>query len=258
MKIIVLGSGNSAGTPGVGNYWGDCDPAEPKNRRTRPSIAVRTEKTTLIVDTGPDFREQMNREDIQSLDAVLFTHAHSDHIAGIDDLRSLFLRTRKLTPVYGNQETIDEIMQRFEYLFIERAKIYPKVLEHRIIERGTYNQPMTIGDITFVPFEQNHGTCMSLGFRFGDVAYSTDVVDLDQQALETLNGIRTWIVDAAAFRDRVPAHFTLEQVYEMNSIVQAEKVYLTHLTPAMDYNELGEELPDGFDLAWDGLRIDAG
>jgi len=256
LKITIMGCGNSAGVPTIGNFWGNCDPHEPKNRRTRPSIAVQSETTNLVVDTGPDFREQINRTNIPMIDAVVYTHGHGDHVSGIDDLRVLRFRSKKFIPIYSNKETIAELSQRFDYMFIERAAIYPKSVEPHIIDE--YHHPVTVGDITFTPFEQDHGTCKSIGLRFGDFAYSTDVVRLDERALEALHGVKTWVVDAAGYNmETVTVHFALRDVLAMNKIVKAEKVYLTHMPPSMDYKTVFKELPDGFEPAYDGLILHA-
>lgn len=258
LKITILGCGNSAGTPAIGNYWGQCDPDEPRNRRLRPSIAVQSETTTLVVDTGPDFREQVNRAGIPYPDAVLYTHAHSDHVAGIDDLRIVRHRTKKLVDIYGNAETISDLQNRFDYLFVDASSIYPQVLDGHVIPPGQYGRPFTIGDIGIVPFAQEHGSCTTLGFRFGDLAYCTDVVALDADARAALAGIRTWIVDGAGYKlEHNLVHFTLRQIYEINEHIGAENVFLTHLTPGMDYGTLRKELPRGYAPAYDGLTLTA-
>lgn len=258
LKITVLGCGHSSGTPSTGNYWGQCDPAEPRNRRSRPGIAVQSASTTLVVDTGPDFREQINRTDIKRVDGVIYTHAHGDHLHGIDDLRVLRLRHDKIIDAYASLETMAEIEDRFGYLFTQREDIYPKVLQSNVIKSASYGSPHVIGDIEFIPFEQDHGTCKSLGLRFGDLAYSTDVVRLDEAALSCLNGIRTWIVDAAGYKmQNNLVHMTLRQVIELNDIVGAEQVYLTHMPSYMDYQTLLQELPDGFTPCHDGLVLEA-
>lgn len=257
LTLTILGCGNSAGTPTIGNYWGNCDPQNPKNRRTRPSIAVQSDETTLIIDTGADFKEQVNRENITAFDAVLYTHAHADHIAGMDELRVVRNRSKRLVDIYGNRATIEEMRARFSYMFVEKAKIYPRVFNDNVIGDEQLGQPMAIGDIEFIPFKQNHGTMDSLGFRFGDAAYSTDMVDLDQQALETLKGIKTWVVDAAGYKmEQNQVHCTLRDLYALNEIVKAERVYITHLTPLMDYDTLLRETPDGYEPAYDGLKLD--
>lgn len=256
LRFTVLGCGNSSGTPSIGNYWGNCDPAEPKNLRTRPAATIQSATTTILIDTGPDLRQQANKAGIETVDGVLYTHAHADHIHGIDDLRSFRLRAKSLIDIYGNQATMDELQERFAYMFIEKHGIYPQIVEPHAFEDDAYGSPQKIGDIEFIPFIQDHGTCNSIGYRVGDLAYSTDVVDFSQQALETLRGIKTWIVDAAGYKmPKNMVHMTLREVYAMNEIVQAEKVYLTHLSNQMDYQTLRKELPQGFEPAYDGLEI---
>lgn len=254
--LTILGCGNSEGTPSAGNHWGLCDPAEPKNRRTRPSVAVQSANTTIIIDTGTDFREQLNRQDIRKVDAVLYTHAHSDHVGGIDDLRPFYKRTKQRIPVYGDKATLDELQERFDYQFVEKFQIYPQVLEAHVITQSQLCKPMTIGDISFIPYEQDHGTCKSLGFRFGDIAYSTDLVDLPPESLRALQGIKTWIADGAGYHMPINrVHYTLERLIEANKAVGAKQVYVTHLAPSMDYKKLAAELPSGFAPAYDGLQI---
>lgn len=258
LDVTILGCGNSEGTPILGNDWGLCDPVEPRNHRTRPSVAVQSQNTTLIIDTGPDFREQMNRADIRDITAVLYTHAHSDHINGIDDLRSIYKRTRERVHIYADAQTMDELRLRFNYQFLEKSSIYPQVLEGHVIENFQLGQPMTIGDITFTPFEQDHGTCKSLGFRFGDLAYSTDLVDLPPQSIAALKGIKTWIADGAGYHMPINrVHYTLERLIAAGKALGAENVYITHLSPAMDYQKLRAELPEGFAPAYDGLKLTA-
>ena len=256
--FTLLGCGNSAGTPTIGNYWGSCDPNEPRNNRTRAAAVIRSEATTLLIDAGPDLREQANREGIVDTDAVLFTHSHSDHIAGLEELRTFRIRHKRLVPIYGDEITISELRQRYDYLFFESGGgIYPEVLAPNIIRPEQMNTEMTIGGISFIPFVQDHGTCKTLGYRFRDLAYSTDMVDLDQQALESLSGVKTWIVDAAGYKmANNLVHATLKKVYELNEIVQAPKVFITHMPCFMDYQTLKHELPDGYEPAYDGLRIE--
>jgi phosphoribosyl 1,2-cyclic phosphate phosphodiesterase len=261
VKVTVLGCGNSAGVPSIGNVWGQCDPNEPRNRRTRPSIAIESGSTTVIVDTGPDFKAQINNTSIGRVHGVIYTHAHSDHTNGIDELRVLRLRHKELIPVYSNLDTINDLRARFSYMFseIDPEGLYPQVLVPHVLDPQHYGQPLTIGDINIVPFEQSHGSAgVTLGLRIGNLAYSTDMFDLDQQALETLSGIDTWIVDAAGYK--MPhnfVHATLKQVLALNDIVQAKNVYLTHMPSFMDYQTLLGELPSGFKPAYDGLVLEA-
>ncbi len=256
IKFTLMGCGNSAGTPTIENYWGVCDPTEPKNRRLRPAGLVRSETTTLLIDAGPDLREQANRAGVMNPDAVIFTHAHADHVNGLEELRVFRQRYRKLVPIYGSQITITELHERFNYLFTERRDIYPAVVDPYVIEPSQMGKPLTIGDITFVPFVQDHGTCETLGFRFGDMAYSTDMININTQSLESLSGVKTWIVDAAAYNmEHNQVHANLKKVYELNTVVDAEQVYLTHLPHTMDYQTLVKELPPGYSPAYDGLEL---
>lgn len=256
-KFTILGCGNSAGTPSIGNVWNICDPDEPRNRRTRPSAVIETAATRLLVDAGPDLREQANRYGFQDLDAVIYTHSHADHILGSEELRVYRHRHKKLVEIYCDQPTLVDLKQRFDYLFIERHELYPQVLKANVIQPEQLNLPMTIGDIGFTPFYQDHGTCQSLGFRFGNLAYSTDMKDLDQQALEILTGIDVWVVDAAGYKAEFNlVHATLRKIYELNEIIQAPTVYLTHMPNFMDYQTMCAELPDGYFPAYDGLALD--
>jgi phosphoribosyl 1,2-cyclic phosphate phosphodiesterase len=267
-KVTVLGCSGSSGVPAIGNYWGACDPAEPRNRRTRTSIAVQTEKTTLVVDTGPEFHLQMNRENIKTCDAVLYTHAHADHVAGIEELRGITIRNQRLTPIYANAWTLEDLTRRFEYLFkggMDRFKggyneSYPPVLTPHEITPAQFGKPMTIGDLSFIPFEQDHQTCKTLGFRFGEFGYSTDIFDLNDVAIGILKGVKIWVVDAAGYKDTAEEaagkpHATLETIYRLHHRIGAGQVYITHLSLAMDYRTLLAELPDGYAPAYDGLNF---
>lgn len=252
--ITVLGCGNSTGVPAIGNIWGACDPTEPKNTRTRSSIAVQINETTLIIDTGPDFRQQMNRENITNLNAALYTHFHEDHVGGIHELRAFTFRNKALTNVYADQATLDELHNRFGFLFKGgNLDIYPPILAANMLE---YGQNYQIGDLSFTCFEQDHDSCSSVGYRFGDFGYSTDILDLDETAVETLKGIKTWIVDGCGYhKEDYVAHANLKTIYRLNEQIGAEEVYLTSLSLAMDYKTLCEELREGYRPAYDGLKL---
>ena len=256
--ITVLGCGNSTGVPAIGNYWGACDPEESKNNRSRSSIAFQTDKTTLIVDTGPNFREQINRENIEKIDGVLYTHAHSDHINGIDELRVIHFRNKALVPIYGNAETLRDLKRRFDYLFDGGLiELYPPVLEPTEFKDADFSTIQTFKDIKFTPFIQDHGSIESVGYRFGDFAYSVDMHNLDDKAIETLKGIRTWIVDCAGYHQADnKVHANIEQIYKFNEHIGAENVYLSSLSLSMDYETLNKELKAGYAAAYDGLKFE--
>lgn len=257
MKITVLGCGASLGTPAAGGFWGKCDPAEPKNHRTRASLLVQSKETNILVDTSYDLRTQLNRLELKKLDGVIFSHAHNDHVNGIDDLRVLAYHSKNLIDVYGNLETLDELDRRWPYLFKTQFEgIYVEFLKKNLIENyGRFK----IGDIDIQSYEQDHKTCLSLGFRFGDFAYSVDVAKLSDKSLETLKGIETWIVDAAAYeKETVVTHANIKEVIRWTEILKPKMTYLTVLTTHMDYKTLCDELPPHIRPAWDGMEIEMG
>ncbi len=254
LTFTILGSGCSYGVPYAGNDWGECDPHEPKNRRTRCSLLVQSENTTMIVDTGPDFREQMNSYDIKKIDGVVYTHKHPDHTAGIDDLRIYAIRNKEALRAYMDQDTSDYLMLSKDYLFKERHKTYPAIIRPEIIQHFDSFQ---IGDIDIETHVLDHVTVNTTGYRFGDLAYSVDMRDINnERSFEALKDIKTWIVDAGAYTlTSFSVHATFEHVQELNKRIKAERVILTSLSKRVDYKKASEHLPEGFELAYDGLKI---
>lgn len=255
--LTFLGCGNSTGVPAVGNIWGACDPAEPKNARGRCSVAISHDNTNIVIDTGPEFRAQMNREEIQKLDAVLYTHEHSDHVNGIDELRSFWFRQGALVPSYMSVRTYNALKNRFYYLFEGgNHEIYQPVLDAQIIEDDAFYTAHNIAKTKFTPFPMDHGSTIATGYRFGDLAYCVDMISLDDRALSFLQGVKTWVVDAAGYhRTDNKVHANLDAIYRMNAVIGAEQVVLTSLSLAMDYQTLLKELPDGYIPAYDGMHI---
>lgn len=255
-ELIVLGCGDSRGTPRIGNDWGNCDPNEPKNIRTRPSMCIQSETTTLVIDTGPDFKHQINRENIKKIDAILYTHAHSDHTNGIDDLKPFHDRTRTRVPVYLRQEVLDELRVRFNYIFEQKSPLYPSIVDVHVWSENDFYVPNKINDISFVPFLQDHGPIVSVGFRFGDVAYSTDLVNLNADSIASLKGIKTWVVDGGDLYSEKPlVHLNLKKVLELNELIGAEQVYLSHVKGDHDYQTMLKNFPSHVRPAHDGLRL---
>lgn len=249
MKLTVLGCGTSGGVPKIPEYWGACDPDEPKNRRLRASILVEQGNTTVVVDTTPDFRTQMLNAAVTKLDAVFYTHDHADHVHGIDDIRGFFQQTREKIPVFAEEETLSVIRHRFDYIFRSQSG-YPALCSGHVLTGRK-----RIGDITMVPFEQGHGSGISLGYRFGDMAYSTDLDRLTETGFEALKGVKVWVVDALRYEPH-PTHSHLEQTLEWIRRVGPERAILTHMTWDMDYRTLKRELPEGVEPAYDGMVIE--
>lgn len=249
MKLTILGCGTSGGVPKMPEYWGACDPENPKNRRLRASVLVEEGDTTLLIDTTPDMRAQMLSAGVQQLDGVFYTHDHADHTHGIDDLRGFFHVARAKVPVFGDAQTLDRLRQRFSYVFASENG-YPAIAKASVI-----SGPKTVGDITMQPFEQGHGSSISLGYRFGDMAYSTDLDRLPETAFDALQGVKIWVVDALRY-DPHPTHTHLAQTLDWIERVQPERAILTHMTWDMDYETLLRQLPAGVEPAYDGMVIE--
>jgi phosphoribosyl 1,2-cyclic phosphate phosphodiesterase len=253
MRIRVLGCGGSGGVPLIGDNWGGCDPGEPKNRRRRASILVEEGAATLLVDTSPDMREQLLDAGIKRLDAVLFTHAHADHLHGIDDLRSVNRLMRAPIPAYADTQTLEKIAQRFGYVFAPLepdASFYKPTLTPHVID-GDFE----IAGLRIVPFEQDHGFTTTLGFRIGGMAYSTDVVDLDETAFGILSGVELWIVDCLRYEPH-PTHSHLAKTLSWIARVKPRRAVLTHMDIPLDYATLCRDLPVGVEPGYDGLTIE--
>ena len=214
--ITILGCGSSGGVPRLGFGWGSCDPHEPKNRRRRCSVLVERvldgKKTTVIVDTSPDLREQLLSSKTTRLDAVLFTHDHADHVHGIDDVRPYALLQRQRLPVYMDPVTAKGIKKRFSYVFeTMEGSDYPPIVEEFPLHIGHKTEIAGEGGpITAMPFLQDHGDIVSLGYRVAGLAYSADVVDLPQASIDQLGGLDIWIVDALWYRQH-PSHFSVDE-----------------------------------------------
>ncbi|MBU1175815.1 MAG: MBL fold metallo-hydrolase [Alphaproteobacteria bacterium] len=263
ITATILGCGSSGGVPRVGNVWGACDPTNPRNRRRRCSLLIEGRRagsdgvTRVLFDTGCDLREQLLSAGIAALDAVLYTHAHADHIHGIDDLRMLALIARKRVPVYYSAETGERLQAAFAYCFETPAgSSYPPILEGRLISSG---RELTIegegGAITIMPFDQVHGEIMSLGFRVGGLAYSCDLSDIPDHAIRHVEGLECWIVDALRPTPHV-SHFSVADALAWIDRVRPVRAVLTNMTAELDYETLDRETPANVTPAFDGMVIE--
>jgi phosphoribosyl 1,2-cyclic phosphate phosphodiesterase len=255
MKATILGCGSSGGVPMAGGFWGHCDPKEPRNQRTRSSLLVESDTTTVLVDAGHDVRQHLNRKQVQKLDGLLLTHWHSDHVNGLDDFRPLVAAQNKFLDVYSNEETMTEVRRMWPYMFLGSTNtLYPPTLKPHLIRNS---DRFRIGDIDIDSVEQDHGVCTSLGFRFGSFAYSVDLHTMSDESIQRLQGIDTWVVGAAGYhREKTTSHANLKQVLEWVSILQPRMTYIGVLTIYMDYKTLCDELPPHIRPAYDGLEIE--
>ncbi|MEL6966437.1 MAG: MBL fold metallo-hydrolase [Pseudomonadota bacterium] len=259
-RFTILGCGSSPGVPRIGNDWGQCDPTNPKNRRMRASLLVEKivgdATTTVVIDTGPDFRAQMLMAGISVADAVVYTHPHADHIHGIDDLRSFVINSRARVPIFADGATSTRLHEAFGYCFeTPQGSSYPPILdEHRITAGEGFPIDGAAGPIHFLPFEQPHGSIDSLGFRIGNVAYCSDVSDLDERALPHLEGLDVWILDALQYRAH-PSHLNLEQALGWIEKLKPKQAILTHMHTPMDYDKVLAETPAHVQPAYDGLVV---
>ncbi len=256
LEVVILGSGSSGGVPRGDGDWGACDPSEPRNRRTRCSALIRRHGpdgvTSVLIDTSPDLREQALAAGIRHVDAVLFTHDHADQTHGIDDLRVFAIRTRQRIPAWMDPATRDALTHRFDYVF-ESKLGYPAIVEVRDIP--PHGEVWAVdgagGPVPVVTFDQAHGPIRSVGYRCGPVAYSSDVSDLDEAAIEAVRGCDLWIVDALRYTPH-PTHAHLERTLDWIARSGVRRAVLTNLHIDMDYRTLSEIVPDNVEVGFDG------
>jgi phosphoribosyl 1,2-cyclic phosphate phosphodiesterase len=260
LRLTILGCGSSGGVPRLGGLWGDCDPENPRNRRTRCSLLVERiddgGTTRVLIDTSPDMRAQLLQAGIGTLDAVVFTHDHADHTNGVDDLRQIVFNTRKRVPVWAEGSTQDSLVARFGYAFVQPVDSpYRPILEMR-----TINGDITVrgdgGEIVLSPFKVDHGAIDSLGFRVNDIAYLPDVVAIYDDSRPALEGLDLWIVDALR-RTPHPTHAHLDLALEWIAEFKPKRAILTNMHIDMDYATVEAETPDHITPAYDGMVIEA-
>ena len=258
MKVTLLGTGGSAGVPMIGGAdgggdWGRCDPAEPRNRRTRSSIVIESRDQRLLVDTSPDMRTQLLDCRIPGVDAILFTHAHADHITGIDDVRLLNRIANRPLAAFAAAATLAELTQRFAYAFRpwDPPHFYRPVLEAHPVKPG---DTIDAAGLSVRLFTQNHGRVETLGLRVGPFGYSTDVVALDDAAFETLAGVDTWVVDCF-LRESHWTHANLTIVQTWVDRLKPRRTVLTHMGTEMDWGWMQANLPAGIEAGYDGMVL---
>lgn len=258
MIFTILGCGSSGGVPRLGGLWGDCDPENPKNRRQRCSLLIeRQEKagtTRVLIDTGPDVRNQLLNAGVGALDGVVYTHSHADHVHGLDDLRQIVFNMRARLPVWANAATSNDLISRFGYAFVQpEGSPYPPILNLHPIDG-----PVTIngdgGAITLEPIEVDHGRETALGFRIGNTAYIPDVSNIPEAAWAQLQDLDVWILDALR-REPHPTHAHLARSLEWIEKAKPKQAVLTNMHLDLDYETVKAETADHITPAYDGMQL---
>ena len=255
MKVIMLGSGTSTGVPRVGNDWGDCDPSEPRNRRSRVSVCIESNAgQRVLIDTSTDLRRQLLDNDIGSVDAVLWTHDHADHCHGIDDLRVMRYGRSNALPGFASRQTVANLKRRFDYVF-EGQHGYPTLIELRSIE-----DVRLVAGFSLEWVEMPHGPTTSTGFRLEaddkSIVYATDFSAITDAMVRCFSGVDVLVCDCLR-RDPHPTHAHLEMAIELKRRTKAKKLVLTHLDKSMDYRTLCAEVPKGVTVGYDSLEVTA-
>ncbi|MFN0082263.1 MAG: MBL fold metallo-hydrolase [Ferruginibacter sp.] len=251
LKITFLGTGTSSGVPMIACHCEVCTSASPKDKRLRSSIMVQSESTTIVVDTTPDFRYQMLRENVNNVDAILFTHPHKDHVAGLDDIKAFNYFNKKAIDVFANELTTKALKNEFYYIFAEHK--YPGVpdINLHLIDDALF----LVGDIMVTPIKVWHLHMPVLGFRFGSFTYITDANRIEDAELQKIKGSDTLVLNALRQQAHI-SHFTLQQAIELAEELQIPQAYFTHISHQLGLHEtISQILPAGKQLAYDGLRL---
>lgn len=252
MKITFLGTGTSQGIPVITCNCEVCRSTDYKNKRLRVSVLIETEDKTIVIDSGPDFRYQMLRANVKDLDAILYTHEHKDHVAGLDDIRPFNYLLKKNIDIYATERVQEALRKEFSYIFSEvKYPGLPQINMHTVFS----DHPFEIGKTTVVPLDVMHYKLPILGYRINDFAYITDAKSISEATIEKLNGVKLLVINALQKEDHI-SHFTLSEAINFAGIVGAETTYLTHMSHNLGlHEEIEKELPNNIKLAYDGLML---
>lgn len=252
MKIYFLGTGTSQGIPVIGSNHPVCKSTDFKDKRLRVSVWISWENYSFVIDCGPDFRQQMLTSNCQKVDGILFTHEHSDHTAGLDDIRPFNFKQGEI-PIYAHQRVIDNLRKRFDYVF-ETINRYPGAPSVKTIE-VINNQPFSIGDKKAIPINVMHANLQVFGYRIDDFAYLTDVKTVEETEIEKLKNLKILVINALREEPHI-AHFNLQEALDFIALVQPQKAYITHISHVLGFHEeVQKKLPENVFLAYDNLEI---
>lgn len=252
MKVYFLGTGTSQGIPIIGSSHPVCQSTDLKDKRLRVSVWIHWDNHSYVIDCGPDFRQQMLASNCQKVDGILYTHEHSDHTAGLDDIRPFNFKQGEI-PIYGHQRVIDNLKLRFDYVFKTENR-YPGAPSVKAIE-VLNNQPFSIGNKTAIPVNVMHGNLPVFGYRIDDFAYLTDVKTVDESEISKLKNLKVLVVNALRETPH-DTHFNLQEALDFIALIQPEKAYLTHISHLMGFHEeVQQKLPENVYLAYDNLEI---
>jgi phosphoribosyl 1,2-cyclic phosphate phosphodiesterase len=259
VTATILGCGSSGGVPRLGGHWGDCDPANPKNARRRCSMLLTRQGpggiTRVLIDSSPDMRAQLLDAGVGELDGVVFTHAHADHVHGLDDLRQIVFNTHRRLPVWADGATQDDLLSRFAYAFVQpKDSPYPPILDLYTID-GAFEVAGAGGPIPFRPFRVRHGSIDALGFRIGGLAYLPDVSDIPAPVWADLEGLDIWVLDALR-RTPHPSHAHLALSLDWIARAAPRRAVLTNMHIDLDYATVTAETPDHVVPAFDGMTLE--
>jgi phosphoribosyl 1,2-cyclic phosphate phosphodiesterase len=251
MKLTFLGTGTSKGIPVIGSTNEVCLSNSIKDKRLRTSALISWGNFNFVIDCGPDFRQQMLRENISKIDGIIYTHEHADHTAGLDDIRPFTQRYGDL-PIYAYERVLQNLEKRFDYIFTTENK-YPSAPS--VLVNTIENKPFVLGDLEVVPIEVKHGKLSIFGYRFDKLAYLTDVSFINDKEKEKLKNLTVLVINALRIKDH-PTHFNLEKALQLINEVQPKKAYITHISHKLGFHTVVEKsLPENVFLAYDGLKI---